>query len=151
MKTVKTIVTIALFLIGSVSFAQGPAQGQGRQMRSATERAKNETTRLVKSLELDSAQTAALCAINMKYAVQDSIRFAGMRGNNNAQVDREKMMQEMRATQEAKAKEVNAILKEGQKANYKKYLEERQQRGQGQGGQRQGGQGGPGNQGGAPN
>jgi len=140
MKTLKTIAVATLFMIGSVSFAQGPqgGMGGGRQMRSSTERAKTETEQLTKTLSLDATQSAKMYDINLKYAQQDSVRFAGMRANNQ-EVDRDKMMQEMRASQEAKSAEVNAILTDDQKAGYKKYLEERQQRGPG--GQRPGGTG----------
>lgn len=132
MKTLKTIAVLALFMVGSVSFAQGPGQGGGRQTRSATERAKSETERLVTALALDEAQTAKILEINLKYAVQDSIMH---QNNSGAQMDREKMMQDMRTRQEAKSTEVQAILKEDQIVKYKKFLEERQQRNANQRGQ----------------
>ncbi|MDP4276977.1 MAG: hypothetical protein Q8914_05010 [Bacteroidota bacterium] len=133
MKTFKTVAVIALLIIGSASYAQGP--GGNRQMRSTTDRAKMETTRVSKSLELDSVQIAKLFAINLKYAQMDSATISEMRGNAGAQVDREALMQKIRTSHETKDAEINAILTKDQKAAYKKLQEERQQRGPRPGGQ----------------
>jgi hypothetical protein len=144
MKTFKTIAILAFFMIGSISFAQGPGQGGpggGRQMRSVSERANSETQRLVKALGLDAAQTEKILEINKKFAAKDSAQFAAMR-EKGAQVDRETMIKEMRAKQEAKSAEIQSVLNEEQVGKYKKLLEEMQQRGPG--GQGGPGQGGPG-------
>ena len=136
MKILKTITAAALLLMGTVVMAQ---QGQGnRQMRSATERAKTETERIVKAVELTADQTAKILVINQKYAVKDSIRFADMRNSQSSgNVDREAMMKEMKASRDVKTIEVKAVLTEDQKTKYDAYLKERDERGNRQG--RQGG------------
>lgn len=141
MKGIKFMALATLFIAGSIVYAQGPGQG-GRQMRSTTDRAKAETEQMTQSLALDEAQVAKVLEVNLKFAKQDSVRFAEMRAGGQ-QMDREKMMETMRATQEAKTKEINAVLTDDQKAKYTKFLEERRNRGfgGGQGGNRpQGGQ-----------
>jgi hypothetical protein len=137
MKRFKTMAFTLLFVAGSVVYAQGPGQG-GRQMRSATDRAKAETEQMTQTLALDQAQVVKVQEINLKFAKQDSVRFAEMRAGGQ-QMDREKMMETMRANQEAKSKELNEVLTDDQKAKYTKFLEERRQRGFGGGqGNRQG-------------
>lgn len=127
MKTLKTFAVLALFMITSVAFAQ-PGQG-GRQQRSVAERAKAETERLVTTLSLDATQTLKVMEISKKYATQDSVRFVAMRqAADGAQVDREAMMTQMRATQEAKNKEIQAILTEEQIVKFKAYIAERANR-----------------------
>lgn len=99
---------------------------------------KAETEQMTQTLALDQAQVVKVQEINLKFAKQDSVRFAEMRAGGQ-QMDREKMMETMRATQEAKTKELNEVLTDDQKAKYTKFQEERRQRGFGGGqGNRQG-------------
>jgi hypothetical protein len=129
MKTLKTIAVLVLFMVGSVSFAQGPGQGGGRQMRSATERANSQTTRLVKSLGLDEIQAAKVQEINYKYAAQDSVHFAEMSGNKQfGSENRDAMMASMKAQMEAKNAEIKAVLTDEQKTKYDAVVKEMQQR-----------------------
>jgi len=130
MKIFKTMAAAALLLVGTVAMAQG--QGN-RPMRSATERAKNETERVVKALELNVEQTGKIQVINYKYAVKDSIRFAE-RQNNAEKPDRETMMKIRKEEGAAKATEVKALLTDDQKAKYDAILKERENRGPRQGG-----------------
>jgi len=127
MKTFKTLAVIALFAIGSLAVAQNPGMGGNRMNRSVAERAKAEVTSLVTALGLDATQTLKVLEISTKYAQKDSVRFAEMR-NSGAQMDREAMMTQMRATQEAKNTEIQAVLTPEQITKYKAFLEERQQR-----------------------
>jgi periplasmic protein CpxP/Spy len=127
MKTFKSLAVIALFAIGSLAVAQNPGQGGNRMNRSVAERAKAEVTSLVTTLGLDATQTLKVLEISTKYAQKDSVRFAEMR-NSGAQMDREAMMTQMRATQEAKNTEIQAVLTPEQITKYKAFLEERQQR-----------------------
>lgn len=124
MKTLKTFAVLALFMITSVAFAQqGPG---GRQQRSVAERAKAETETLITTLSLDAAQTLKVLEISKKYAAKDSVRFAAMRqAAEGVEVDREAMMTQMRAVQEAKNTEIQAILTEPQVVKYKAYVAER--------------------------
>jgi len=146
MKILKTMTAAALLMIGAVVMAQGPGN---RQVRSASERAKMETDKMVKTLDLNAAQTAKVQEINLAYAVKDSVSFAAMRNGMSAgNVDREAMMAAREATAKAKALEIKALLTDAQKAKYETYLKESLQRGMHQGGQgnrpsggqRQGGQ-----------
>ena len=126
MKTLKTLAVLALFMITSVAFAQ---QGQGgRQQRSVAERAKSETERLVTALSLDAAQTLKVMEISKKYAAKDSVRYAARQAAGGATVDREAMMTQMRATQEAKNTEIQAVLTEEQVVKFKAYIAERASR-----------------------
>jgi len=136
MKFFKTMTAAALLLVGTLAMAQG--QGN-RPMRSATERAKNETERVVKALDLNAEQTVKIQVINYKYAVKDSIRFAE-RQKNAEKPDRETMMKIMKEDRDAKATEVKALLTDDQKAKYEALLKERENRGP-----RPNGQGGNGN------
>lgn len=133
MKRIKFLAFSLLFVAGSLAYAQGPG---GRQMRSATDRAKAETEQMTQALSLDAAQVVKIQEINLKYAQQDSVRFAELR-NSGQQMDREKMMETWRTTQEAKTNEINSVLTDDQKAKYAKFMEERRNRGFG-GGQGQG-------------
>ncbi len=132
MKRIKMMAMATLFIAGSIVYAQGPGQAGGRQMRSATDRAKAETEQMTQTLTLDQTQVAKVLEVNLKFAKQDSVHFAEMRAGGQ-QMDREKMMATMRATQEAKTKEINEVLTDDQKAKYTKFLEERRQRGSGAG------------------
>jgi hypothetical protein len=123
-KSLFMVAAASVWLSVGALMAQAPGN---RPMRSATERAKNETEQLVKELSLSADQQTKLYDINLKYAKKDSVRFSEMR-NNGGNIDRNAMMEEMRKTQEAKTAEVNALLTESQQSKYKTYLENRQQR-----------------------
>jgi len=127
MKFFKTMTAAALFIMGTVAMAQG--QGN-HPMRSATERAKNETERVVKALDLNAEQTVKIQVINYKYAVKDSIRFEEMRKEspNVEKPDRETMMKIMKEDRDAKATEVKALLTDEQKEKYDAILKERENR-----------------------
>jgi len=133
MKILKTMTAAALLMIGTVVMAQGPGN---RQMRSASERAKMETERMVKSLDLNAEQTAKVQAINLAYAVKDSVSFAAMRNAMSAgNVDREAMKAAREVTAKAKTTEIKALLTDAQKAKYETYIKESLQRGLRPGGQ----------------
>ena len=133
MKILKTMTATALLIIGTVVMAQGPGN---RQMRSASERAKMETERMVKFLDLNADQTMKVQEINLAYAVKDSVSFAAMRNSMSAgNVDREAMKAAREATVKAKATEIKALLTEAQKAKYDTYIKESLQRGFRPGGQ----------------
>lgn len=137
MKILKTMTATALLLMGTVAMAQGFGN---RTMRSATERAKMETERVAKSLELTPEQTIKVQEVNLKYAVKDSIHFAEMqKGEQPSEEARAAMMKTMQANRAAKTADVKAILTDAQKEKYDTYLKERGQRRN-----RPEGQGGPG-------
>jgi periplasmic protein CpxP/Spy len=146
MKILKTTTAAVLFFVGTVAMAQ---QGPGKhQMRSATERAKTETEKIAKSLDLNKDQTTQILEINYKYAVKDSIWFAEMRKeqNKDEKVDRETIMKTMKEERAAKTTEVKAVLTDDQKAKYDALLKEREQRGprpEGQGAPEGAPEGGP--------
>jgi len=140
MKIFKTMTTAALLLIGMAVLAQAPGN---RQRRSATDRAKTETERVVKALELTADQTIKLQEVNLKFAVKDSVAMAARRNSQSAgEVDRDAMMKAREADRAVKTVEVKAILTDAQKVKYDALQKEMMQRG----GNRQGGQGGPGGQ-----
>ena len=121
-KLTSLLVWIALF-VGTTVYAQGP-QGGNRAMRSASERAKMESENLKEALQLATAQTSEVFKISPKFAQQDSVRFAAMRGEGQ-NVDREKMMQEFRERAEAKNTEIKAVLTPEQQKAYDKWVAER--------------------------
>ena len=142
MKTMKTIAAAALLVLSTTLMAQG--QGN-RQMRSATERATNETLSIAKVVSLTPEQAAKILEINMKYATKDSIRFAEMRASG-ATIDREAIMKARHEQIAAQSAEIKAVMNDEQKAKYESVLKEREeqlgQRMEGQGGKREGKQGG---------
>lgn len=136
MKIFKTMTTAALLLIGTAVLAQAPGN---RQRRSATDRAKTETERVVKALELTADQTIKLQEVNLKFAVKDSVAMDARRNSQSAgEVDRDAMMKAREADRAVKTVEVKAILTDAQKVKYDALQKEMMQRG----GNRQGGPGG---------
>ena len=134
MKLFKTIAAAALLVLSTSIMAQG--QGN-RQMRSSSERAKSETEQIAKAVELTADQAAKVLEINLKYAANDSIRFAEMRASG-ATMDRDAMMKSMTERRAAQAVEVKAVMTDAQKTKYDAYLKEREA----QRAARMGGQGG---------
>lgn len=121
-KLTSLLVWIALF-VGTTVYAQGP-QGGNRAMRSASERAKMESENLKETLNLTAEQTSEIQKISLKFAQQDSISFASMR-EQGQNVDREKMMQDMRERTEKKGTEMKAVLTPEQQKAYDKWVAER--------------------------
>ncbi len=139
MKTRKTFFIAAMVAVSGLVIAQGFGGGMGGARMSTTDRANREAEQLKTALTLDAGQVTKLKEVSLKFAKQDSVSMAAMMAGGG-QPDFEKMREQRTATQEAKTKEINAILTPDQQAKYKTYQTEQQQRRQqGMGG----GMGGP--------
>lgn len=119
MKAIRLFAAAALLVLSTTVMAQG----QGQRMRSTSERAKAETERIAKAVELTPEQAAKVLEINLKYAVKDSARFAEMR-NGGGNMDRETMMKNMQEQATQKATDVKAVLTDAQKTKFDAYLKE---------------------------
>jgi hypothetical protein len=109
----KTSVIIALMIFSLTSLAQR----ENMRNMSVEERAQMQTERMTTSLELDSTIIDQVHEINLKYAKQ----IEEGRGENISRFD---MMKLMEKTNNAKNKELKAILTKDQ---YKKYMRQQQE------------------------
>jgi hypothetical protein len=139
MKNHRTLTALVLLLMSTAVIAQGPGN---HKMRSATENATRQTVMLAQSLGLNSEQIVQIQNINLKYATNDSIRFAEMRnGQSTENVDRQTIMKKMKEERAAKKAEIESVLTDAQKTKYEALEKERQNRGlKGQGNPPDGGQ-----------
>lgn len=129
MKKFRTSIAVALILMSMTAMAQGPGR---HKMRSATENATWQTIMLVKSLELNAEQTMAIQKINMKYAINDSVRFAEFHSNQSKEkFDRDSMIKIMKEQRAAHRTEIESVLTDTQKAKYEELEKERQSHGPG--------------------
>jgi Spy/CpxP family protein refolding chaperone len=113
----KKIFFISLLFVMTASFATA----QQRTMPSAEERAKNQTERLDKLLELNSEQKTKIQAINLELAKKMDEQMAANRGGG----DREAMMKRMREMDTERSNKYKEVLTAEQ---FKKYTEDREKR-----------------------
>ncbi len=108
----------AMMLFACLLFTtQGFAQG----MRSPEDRAKMMTDRMKTSLSLDETQTKSVYDINLKYAKKNEEIFKG-------DGDRAAKMKEIGDLQNAKDKEIKAVLTDKQYADYQKMVQDMKSR-----------------------
>lgn len=119
MKNFKVIALAAFLAVGTIAMAQGP--NGGRQMPSATERAKTTVEALKTSLTLTADQATKILAVSLKYAAKDSVSSVAMRAQGQ-DFDREAFMAERTKTREAQTAEIKAILTDAQKTKYDEVL-----------------------------
>jgi len=128
----KKLLIMSIMLVATIAFATAQ-QGQGqRQNRTPEEQAKATTDRMVELLKLNADQKTKVEAIELDLAKQQAAKMQNIQGNREAMTA---VRQEMDKLREAKYKPVLTD------AQFKTYLDNRTQRGQGQG---QGGQRGQG-------
>jgi hypothetical protein len=139
MKSLKAIVLSAVVVMSAGAFAQGPQGGGMGGMRNmpTAQRAQREADRLVEQLGLSADQKAKITELAKTYAVKDSVRMAEVMKQGFENVDRDKMMQDMRTAQTEKANAFKAVLTDAQKTKYDDLLKEQQNRGFGGGAPRQ--------------
>lgn len=125
---------VAFLLAGGIAVAQ---PGQGGERLSPEERAARHTSRLVGELELDEEQAMQVEELNLQFSEQ----MMELRGT--ARGDREAMQERMKAIQEERNGEFQAILTEEQYARFLELEEEARNRMRDRRGGRQGGQQGP--------
>jgi len=119
---------------------QGRQGGQVRQQMTPEEMLKRQTARLVEELKLNKDQEAKVTAINKKYMEKSTFDRSKMR--DASEEERTKMRAEMQKVQDAKNKEIKAVLTPAQVKLFDENLKKREEaRKNGQG--RNGGQGGP--------
>lgn len=93
------------------------------KMLSVEQSAMRQTEKLDKILDLTDIQSSKILKINLKYAEQDSVLFAGIRDKKRAgEVDKEAIRKNIQASKDAKAKEISQILEEFQNAKYQSML-----------------------------
>ena len=127
----KKLLVISMMLVAMVTFATAQ-QGQGqRQNRTPEERAKIQTDRMVELLGLNADQKAKVEAIELDLAKQQAAKMQNNQGN------REVMQTVRQEIDKLRDEKYKPVLTDAQ---FKKYLENKEQRGQGQG-QGQRGQG----------
>jgi hypothetical protein len=128
---VKLVLLVLMCLFSGVICAQNGEQRGQRQQLSVEERAKAQTDRLKKELDLTAAQYDSVQAINLKYAKKAEELF------KNNQNDRAKNRETLQKNQEAQRKELKAVLTESQYKKYEEQAKARRER-MGNRGQRQG-------------
>ena len=124
---------VIMFVMLAATVAAQP--GGGRNMGTAEERAKRQTDNMTELLSLNAEQKTKISAIELDIQKQMDTRRQNTQGN------REAMMTAMQEIEKVREDKYKAVLTADQ---FKKYVDDREQR-RGQGGGRgQGGQGGQG-------
>ena len=129
----KVLFGIVCLLVLSLSVSAQPPQGGNRQRLSPEESAKQETQTLKTELKLADNQLAPVEAANLVYFKE----LAKLR--ENAGGDFSSMRESMQKLENQRIASFEKVLTKEQLDAYKKYSEERRQRGPGQRGQGQGG------------
>ena len=115
----KRLFVIVFVLAATVSFAVAqPEQGQ-RQMRSAEERAKNQTERMITLLSLNADQKAKIEAIELELGKDLDAKRQSAQGN------REAMMEAFQEIDKVRDDKYKIVLTADQ---FKKYLDDKAQR-----------------------
>jgi Spy/CpxP family protein refolding chaperone len=104
---------------------QGRPGGQGRQQMSPEEMLKRQTARLVEELKLNKDQEAKVAAINKKYLEKSSFDRSKMRDASDE--ERAKMRADMQKVQDARNKEIKAVLTADQAKLFDENLKKREE------------------------
>ncbi len=147
------LITVLFLSIFSLAQAQrntgqrpsrsGSSDSNGRPaMMDPAERINRQTDRLKESLSLSADQVAKVKAIYTKNEEARRQAFEKARSaSSNAEVDRDKMREQMRAAMTKQDEEIKAVLTAEQKVKYEQVIKEREERmknrSNGSGGQRQ--------------
>lgn len=126
MKASKLLVVV-LFLATVLSVSAqnyGREEGRrkkGRRNMTTAQKAKFETDRISKNLDVSDDVYNKIYDINLKYAVKDSVVMAEHRAEMKKarNESRAEIRQKMDKKRQEKAKEIEALLTEEQKAKYK--------------------------------
>ena len=119
---------IVCLLVVSFAVSAQPGQRGDRQQRSPEENAKRNTEWMKTELKLTEDQIAPVDSINLVYAkAQAKLR-------ESANGDFSSMRENMQKLEALRLEAYEKVLTEEQIQAYKKFIEERRQRGPGQGG-----------------
>ena len=119
---------VCLFVVSLTVSAQ---QGQGNRQRLTPEESAKQLTETLKTeLNLTAEQVTQVQEINLDYAKE----FAKLRENANG--DFSSLREPMQKLEEKRVAAYEKVLTDEQLQAYKKFMEERRQRGPGQGGGR---------------
>jgi periplasmic protein CpxP/Spy len=115
-------ITCLFLLVASASFAQ--TQPAPRELKTAQERADNQTKRLSKSLTLTPEQTPQVQAANLEHAQ----KIDEIRAKYKGQKEKAGMMDEVRAAEDARDAKMKVTLTPEQYTKYEAVREKQQEK-----------------------